>query len=118
MDDAKRVTKDMETKDRPLLTSNIETLLKAVPDHFVLDREKMLFLFIDPNAESIDREYRTEERREQRAVIDKIRPAEAPPSMDLPCSPKATSEEKAYYADMINRVHNSSGQLLHLFLTL
>ncbi len=102
MDDAKRVAKDMEAKDRPPLPSNIKTLLKAAPDHFVLDREKMLFRLIDPNAESIDCEYRTEERREQRAVIDKIRPAAAPPSMARPCSPKATSEEQAYYADMIN----------------
>ena len=97
MEDAKRVGEEMtDNWPRP---SDIEALLKAVPQHFVLDRKDKRFLVIDRNAP--------------------IAPAAAPPpSVPRPCSPEATSEERANLSDMNVQVHDSFDLLHQLFLRL
>jgi hypothetical protein len=96
MEDAKRVGEEM-TDCRPQ-PSDIEALLKAVPQHFVLDREDKRLLVIDRNAP--------------------ISPAAPPPSVPRPCSPEATSEERANLSDMNVQVHDSFDLLQQLFLRL
>jgi hypothetical protein len=89
MDDARRVAYCMETKDKPPLTINIGTLLKAAPEHFVLDHEEVRL--IHPNAKLYGK---------ISPAVAPISPVAAPPSMPRPCSPKATSEEQANYNNM------------------
>ena len=96
MEDAKRVGEEM-TDCRPQ-PSDIEALLKAVPQRFVLDREDKRLLVIDRNAP--------------------ISPAAPPPSVPRPCSPEATSEERANLSDMNVQVLDSFDLLHQLFLRL
>ena len=97
MEDAKRVGEEM-TDNWPR-SSDIEALLKAVPQHFVLDRKDKRFLVVDRNAP--------------------IAPAAAPPpSVTRACSPEATSEERANLSDMNVQVHDSFDLLHQLVLRL
>jgi hypothetical protein len=98
MEDAKSVGEEMT--DWPPQPSDIEALLKAVPQHFVLDRKDKRFLVIDRNAP--------------------IAPAAAPPPSRRPraCSPEATREERAYLSAMNAQVRDSFDLLHQLFLRL
>jgi hypothetical protein len=81
IDDAKRVGE--EVKDGPPQPSDIEALLKAIPQHFAFDRKRKLFHVIDRSAPLSTA-------------------AASPPSALRPRAPEATSEELAYNHAMIS----------------
>jgi len=49
LDDAKSVAKSLDTKDWPPAESNVDQLIKAVPQRFALDRKTKQFHVIDPD---------------------------------------------------------------------